>query len=98
MRPHRAGRQGFLQIPNLKDDPDTLLLTSIYEGEDFVSYYGVPIKSPKIVKGVLQVFHRTVLEPDTEWVDFLHTLAGQTAIAIDVSTLFRESPTLQLRN
>jgi HD-GYP domain-containing protein (c-di-GMP phosphodiesterase class II) len=37
---------------------------------------------------VLEVFHRAALEPDQEWFDFLNALAGQTAIAIENSTLF----------
>ncbi len=40
------------------------------------------------VKGVLEVFHRTALEPDEEWFDFLKTLAGQAAIAVEITTLF----------
>jgi putative nucleotidyltransferase with HDIG domain len=40
------------------------------------------------IKGVLEVFNRTPIHPDSEWCDFLSALAGQTAIAIDNSTLF----------
>ena len=40
------------------------------------------------VKGVLEVFHRTPLQPYPEWLDFLNTLAGQAAIAIDNAILF----------
>ena len=37
---------------------------------------------------MLEVFHRSVLSPDSEWLDFLETLARQGAIAIDNSQLF----------
>jgi len=37
---------------------------------------------------VLEVYHRTVLEPDAEWLDFLDALAGQAAIAIESTMLF----------
>jgi putative nucleotidyltransferase with HDIG domain len=40
------------------------------------------------IKGVLEIFHRSQLEPEQEWIDFLHTLAGQAAIAIESATLF----------
>jgi putative nucleotidyltransferase with HDIG domain len=40
------------------------------------------------VKGVLEIFHRGRLEPDQEWLDFLNTLAGQAALAIDSANLF----------
>ena len=78
----------LVQIPNLKDEPDNLFLTTTLKGEDFVCYYGVPLITKGQVKGVLEVFHRAALEPDAEWFDFLNTLAGQAAIAIENSTLF----------
>jgi PAS domain S-box-containing protein len=74
----------LIQIPNLKDEPNTTLLT----GEDFVCYFGVPLITKGQVKGVLEVFHRIPFDPDVEWYDFLHSLAGQTAIAIENATLF----------
>jgi putative nucleotidyltransferase with HDIG domain len=57
-------------------------------GEDFVRYYGVPLITKGQVKGVLEVFHRSALEPDGEWFDFLNALAGQAAIAIENSMLY----------
>jgi putative nucleotidyltransferase with HDIG domain len=57
-------------------------------GEDFICYYGVPLIIKGVVKGVLEIFHRTALEPDAEWFDFLNTLAGQAAIAVEIATLF----------
>jgi PAS domain S-box-containing protein/putative nucleotidyltransferase with HDIG domain len=87
-----AGRAALdrhlVQIQNLKDDPDNLLLLTQLPGEDFVCYYGVPLIAKGQVKGVLEVFHRTALEPDAEWFDFLHALAGQAAIAIESASLF----------
>jgi putative nucleotidyltransferase with HDIG domain len=56
--------------------------------ENFVCYFGVPLIIKGQVKGVLEVFHRAALEPDAEWFDFLNTLAGQSAIAVEIVTLF----------
>ena len=42
------------------------------------------------VVGVLEIFHRSTLTSDPEWLDFLNTLAGQAAIAIENSTLFND--------
>jgi HD-GYP domain-containing protein (c-di-GMP phosphodiesterase class II) len=53
-----------------------------------VSYFGVPLVAKGWVKGVLEIFHRTALDPDAEWLDFLEALAGQAAIAIDDAQLF----------
>src|SRR5215216_7524963 len=58
--------------------------------EGFVSYYAVPLISKGEVKGVLEIFNRSRLNPDREWVDFLETLGGQTAIAIENSILFQD--------
>ena len=52
-------------------------------GEDFISYYAVPLLAKGQIKGVLEIFHRAPLEPDEEWLDFLTALAGQCALAID---------------
>jgi HD-GYP domain-containing protein (c-di-GMP phosphodiesterase class II) len=42
------------------------------------------------VCGVLEIFHRTQLDPDPDWLNFMETLAGQAAIAIENANLFRE--------
>ena len=39
---------------------------------------------------MLEIFHRTQLDPDPDWLNFMETLAGQAAIAIENATLFRE--------
>jgi response regulator RpfG family c-di-GMP phosphodiesterase/PAS domain-containing protein/putative methionine-R-sulfoxide reductase with GAF domain len=57
-------------------------------GEDFRSYFVAPLVAKGQVKGVLEVFTRKPISPDPEWYDFLETLAGQTAIAIDNASLF----------
>jgi PAS domain S-box-containing protein/putative nucleotidyltransferase with HDIG domain len=79
----------LVQIPNLRDESDNLFLTTLLAGEDFICYFGIPLIAKGQVKGVLEVFHRTPLEPDTEWLAFFNTLAGQTAITIENSTLFQ---------
>jgi PAS domain S-box-containing protein/putative nucleotidyltransferase with HDIG domain len=58
--------------------------------EGFVSYYGVPLIVKGVVKGVLEVYHRSLLNPPAEWLEFLEALAGQAAIAIDNKALFEE--------
>jgi HD-GYP domain-containing protein (c-di-GMP phosphodiesterase class II) len=49
---------------------------------------------------VLEIFHRHKLDPNLEWIEFLETLAGQAAIAIDNLQLFGDLQTsnLQLRH
>lgn len=57
-------------------------------GEGFVAHYAVPLIAKGQVVGVLEAFHRSTLDPDTDWLDFLETLAEQAAIAIDSASLF----------
>ena len=78
----------LVQIPNLRAEPVNLFLSTFLAGEEFICYYGVPLIAKGQVKGVLEVFHRAAFEPDAEWCDFLNTLAGQAAIAIENATLF----------
>ncbi len=56
--------------------------------EGFVSYIGVPLIVKGQIKGVFEIFNRTTLTPNNEWMQFMQTLAGQAAIAIDNSQLF----------
>jgi len=60
------------------------------EAEGFKAYHGVPLVAKGQVKGVLEVFVRTDKHVDQERLDFLETLAGQAAIAVDNSTLFEQ--------
>jgi PAS domain S-box-containing protein len=78
----------ILYIPNLVERDDNPLLAKTLAGEDFVSYYAVPLMAKGQIKGVLEIFHRVPHEHDAEWLDFLNTLAEQAAIAIDNVTLF----------
>jgi PAS domain S-box-containing protein len=62
----------------------------VLEQENIRTYYGVPLVAKGAIKGVLEIFHRTLFEPDQEWLNFLDMLAGQAAIAIDNAEMFAE--------
>lgn len=78
----------FIQVQNPGEEPDNLFLGTPLESEGFVFYYAVPLITKGQVKGVLEAFQRAPLEPDTDWLDFLHSLASQAAIAIENAMLF----------
>lgn len=78
----------ILHIEDLHENPNRSARADLLFHEQFVSYYGVPLVAKGLVKGVLEIFHRTPLKPDDEWLDFLQTLAGQAAIAIEDAQLF----------
>ncbi len=77
-----------VHIPDLESQRHSLLRASIFKDEGFVSYSAAPLLAKGEVKGVLEVYQRTPRERDLEWEEFLETLAGQVAIAIDNSQLF----------
>ncbi|MBK5274679.1 MAG: PAS domain S-box protein [Desulfuromonadales bacterium] len=87
-----AGRaaqdRSIVHIPDLAKEHDNYLRGILLAGENFVSYHGVPLIAKGQIMGVLEVFHRTRLVRDEEWLDFLKALASQAAIAIDNVTLF----------
>jgi PAS domain S-box-containing protein/putative nucleotidyltransferase with HDIG domain len=60
---------------------------ALLAAEQFVAYCAVPLIVKSAVKGVLEIFHRAPLTPDSTWLDFLETLAGQAAIAVDNAEL-----------
>ncbi len=64
--------------------PQTFLVSR----EGFRAYFGVPLVAKGQIKGVLEIFHRSLLAPDEEWLEFLDSLAKQGAIAIDNSLVF----------
>jgi PAS domain S-box-containing protein len=83
-----AQERSIVHIPDLAKEDDSYLAKMLLAGEEFVSYYGVPLIAKGEVMGVLEVFHRTRLVHDEEWLDFLKALAAQAAIAIENVTLF----------
>jgi PAS domain S-box-containing protein len=78
----------LVHIPNLKNKPDNFHLMNLINNENFSCYYGIPLISMGEVIGVLEVFHRSPLEPDNEWFNFLDALGRQAANAIENITLF----------
>jgi len=58
--------------------------------DGFVEYYGAPLIARDNILGVLEIYHRSHLNADSEWADLLNTLAGQTAIAIDNARLWEQ--------
>ena len=61
-----------------------------WQTEGFTSFYSVPLAAKGVLKGVLEVFHRTPFDADFEWLDFLETLGGQLSLAINEYDLFND--------
>lgn len=80
-------RQSTLHVTDLQNAPESRN-DMLIRREGFVTYVGIPLIVKGQIKGVFEVFHRSPLAPTLDWMEFLHTLAGQAAIAIDSSQLF----------
>lgn len=83
-----ALQRRLLQLGNLQNytGPKEDLEFEAIEG--FSAYFCVPLVAKNQLKGVLEVFNRSPMDPDADWINFFETLAKQTAIAIDNIELF----------
>jgi PAS domain S-box-containing protein len=78
-----------LHIINLEEDAHELVPASLVESEGFVSYYAIPLIVKGNVSGLLEIFQRKPLDLNQDWLDFLHSLAGQAAMVIEDYQLVR---------
>jgi PAS domain S-box-containing protein len=62
-------------------------LASFWDEEGFIDYFGAPLVAKEQIRGILEVYLRQPLKSDADWTNFLETLAGQAAIAIDNAQL-----------
>ncbi len=89
-----AGRAALerrsISIPNLLDPNSGYERAPFLKGEGYIAYYVVPLISKGQINGVLEIFHRSPLTFDEEWMSFLHALAAHAAIAIDNASLFSD--------
>ena len=88
----QAGRalreRQMVQIPDVAASKAVFAIPDLWKSENVAAYYAVPLITKGQVMGVLEICHRTTLNPNEEWLDFLRTLAGQAAIAIDNVHMF----------
>jgi PAS domain S-box-containing protein len=84
-------------LPSAEPDEPMLASLGIYEdpaddievGADrFRAHFSLPLVTNGKVVGSLEVFHHEPLELDTDKTEFLQTLAGQAAVAIENASLF----------
>ena len=79
-----------ISIPDLGKQTHNPIFAIDLLQENFANYYAVPLIAKGQVIGVLETYHRSLLQPDDDWLDFLGTIAGQTAVAIDSASLFQD--------
>jgi len=87
--PGRAGlERKTMHVPDIKTEEEKFIRRKLLQEEGFVEYFCVPLIAKGLLKGVLEIFNRARLDPDMEWVNYLETLGGQAAIAVDNAQLF----------
>jgi HD-GYP domain-containing protein (c-di-GMP phosphodiesterase class II) len=79
-----------ISVPNLESQPAGFLFSPNFVQEKFANYCAVPLIAKGQVKGVLEIYQRSLLHPDDDWLDFLATIASQAAVAIDSASLFQD--------
>jgi putative nucleotidyltransferase with HDIG domain len=82
--------QAFFRVADIRQADVPCVRQEMIVAEGFFTYYGVPLIARDRIKGVLELFHRSPLLPDQEWIDFMGTLAGQASIAIDNAEMFAQ--------
>ncbi|MBC8414441.1 HD domain-containing protein [bacterium] len=85
-----ASSKQIISVSDLREAPGGFTASTEFEKEGFVTYCAVPLISKGELKGVMELFHRSSLNTDIDWLDFLDTIADQAAGAIDVATLFNK--------
>ena len=78
-----------LKVPDLGKAQIDFVRAAALTNEDFVSYFAASLLAKGEIIGVLEIFHRSPLAPDQEWIDFLEALAGQSVIALENARLYQ---------
>jgi PAS domain S-box-containing protein len=77
-----------IHIPDVRNGENPFKNAPLLYEEGFVSYYGIPLIAKGQTVGVLEIFFKSAQKLEQERLDFLETMAGHAAIAIDNATLF----------
>ena len=80
----------MVQIPDLSMDPNEPFQLGVLKKEGIKGYSGMPLIAKGKVIGVLELFHRSVVERDAEWLNIFRTLSNQAAIAIENAQMFED--------
>ncbi len=87
--PSKAIQQRNLYLANDINEENNIIRKNWFKEEKIHCYYCVPLTVKGNTLGVLEIFHRESLNTPPEWQNFLESLAGQAAIAIDNHALVK---------
>ncbi len=86
---YAALEQRTVHVPDLRVDGRFGATVDPQAQAGFVSYWAVPMLTKGQLQGVIELYPRQPLVPDTAWFEFLETFADQGAIAVESAQLFR---------
>jgi len=69
-----AVSRSLVHIPDLNAEPTSIHNSPHFNQEKFVSYFAHPLIVKGELVGVLEALHRSKLEPNPEWINFLDAL------------------------
>jgi PAS domain S-box-containing protein len=85
-----ASEKRLIYVHDLANNQDELSRALGLADEKFHSYFAVPLIVKGEVKGILEIFHRSFLDPNQDWLNFVETIANRAAISIEDAQLFSE--------
>ena len=83
-----VGDRSIIHFSHWDENGTTNHRLAFVAGEKFVEYWAIPLVIKDEVIGILELFNRSGMNVDEEWIEFFNTLTGQVAIAIDNIELF----------
>jgi PAS domain S-box-containing protein len=85
-----AQSRSTIHIPDLTQEDTKFTQSLAFAAEQFVSYFGVPLLAKGQLVGVMEIFHRSPLDPDQQRLELFEMVAGLAAIAIDHQNLQKD--------
>jgi PAS domain S-box-containing protein len=85
-----AQEKSIIHIEDLSREPGEFIRSALLSSEAFRDYHAVPLIAKGQVKGVLELFHRSNIQSDKDWREFLVALSTQAAIAIENASLIQD--------
>ncbi len=85
-----AQERKILSVLNFKAEGEVTPRSAFFADEGILSYFGLPMVAKGQLMGVLEIFHRSPLNPEYEWLQLMEALSVQAAIAINNSELFEQ--------
>ena len=79
-----------IHVPDLTQEETNFTRLLEFTAEQFISYFGVPLLAKGKLVGVLEIFHRSPLDPDQQRLELFEMVAGLAAIAIDHQNLQKD--------